>query len=35
MSELSITEIALKYNCDKYDLGYLKHYEKKLINITD
>jgi hypothetical protein len=35
MSELSITEIALKYNCDKYDLGYLKHYEKKFESIRN
>ena len=29
------TEIALKYNCDKYDLGYLKHYEKKFESIRN
>jgi len=25
----SLTEIAAKYDCDKYDLGYLQHYEDK------
>ena len=31
----SLTEIAVKYSCDKYDLGYLKHYEDKFESIRN
>ena len=27
---LDLHQIAKKYNCDKFDLGYTKHYEKSL-----
>ena len=31
----SLTEIAAKYSCDKYDLGYLQHYEDKFESIRN
>ena len=30
---LDLHQIAKKYNCDKFDLGYTKHYEKKFEGI--
>lgn len=32
---LNLHEIAKKYNCDKLDLGYTKHYEKKFESIRN
>ena len=32
---LNLREIAKKYNCDKLDLGYTKHYEKKFESIRN
>ena len=30
---LDLHQIAKKYKCDKFDLGYTKHYEKKFEGI--
>ena len=32
---LDLHQIAKKYNCDKFDLGYTKHYEKKFEGIRN
>ena len=32
---LSLKEIAVKYSCDKDDLGYTKHYENKFEGIRN